>query len=297
MEGDYKFTSLAYRYLPVLFCKLGLSKLRFIANILGTLSWWCLPFRRGLAIMAIKKHLSVPSNEAKQLAKESFTENFLSFFESMLIPSFGFESSSLIMAQGDFLKKIQMLQKPIVATTAHLGAWELLAGLLGDFSTLNPSAVVVRSYKNIFIHELTTRLRSSRGAIVLGHRRATRSVLRILRKNGTVAFLVDHNTSQDEALFLPFLGELAAINMGPALLAVRSNALVLPLFLIRENSNYILWVDEPLDTCSLKGCNVEKIEIVARFYTEAVERAILRSPNQWFWMHNRWKTRPSSDNC
>lgn len=292
--GDIStLTSLTYKYFPLLFHKLGLSKLRLIASILSTLSWWCLPFRRELALRAIEKHLDVSLPTAKRLAKESFTENFLSFLESMLIPSFGFECSSLIMAQGDLLKKIQMLQRPIVATTAHLGAWELLAGLLGDFSTVTPSAVVVRNYKNTFIHEITTKLRSSRGAIVLGHRQATRSILRILHKNGTVAFLVDHNTSQKEAIFLPFLGELAAINIGPALLAIRSKALVLPLFLVRENNKYIFWVDDPLDTCLLKGNNTEKVETVASFYTEAVEKAILRTPNQWFWMHNRWKTRPS----
>ena len=106
-----------------------------------------------------------------------------------------------------------------------------------------------------------------------------------------MAFLVDHNTSRDEAIFLPFLGEEAAVNRGPALIAVRSNALVCPIFLLRDKDKYVLCMEEPLDPLELQGTSEEKIEAVTRFYTAAVERIVRRAPEQWFWMHNRWKTK------
>jgi KDO2-lipid IV(A) lauroyltransferase len=107
------------------------------------------------------------------------------------------------------------------------------------------------------------------------------------------AFLVDHNCSREEAVFLPFLGKTAAVNMGPALLALRSKALVLPVFLLREEGmQYRFQVGEALDTATLTGTREEKIRAIARFYTRAVEHMVHERPEQWFWMHKRWKTRP-----
>ena len=117
----------------------------------------------------------------------------------------------------------------------------------------------------------------------------------VLRKNGYAAFLADHNTSRSEALFLPFLGEEAAVNKGPAVLAVRAKALVWPLVLIRDGDRYRMLMEEPLDTALLEGTADEKALMAATYYTEAIERMVRRAPDQWFWMHNRWKTKRVMD--
>lgn len=282
----------SYIILVALFHKLGFSGVNIIAKIVGALSWYCLPSRRKIALNAISRHLDMPLPVAKSLARESFTENFKSFFECMLIPSVGLKHPKITIVRPDLMNILMHYPRPIVTTSAHLGSWELLAGILGEISDIKSKLVVVRDYRNIFMKELTTALRSSRGATVIGHRKATFSVLRSLRKNGIVAFLVDHNTSKTEAIFLPFLGEIAAVNMGPAVLAIRTKALVMPGFLLREGDDYMFWLEDPLDTALLEGTIETKIETVARYYTEAVEKAIQRVPSQWFWMHNRWKTRP-----
>ena len=95
----------------------------------------------------------------------------------------------------------------MVAATGHLGAWELEAGMLGEFFTSRPRLVVVRRYRSEPINRLVTELRGGRGATVLGHRDAIFPVLRGLRKGGVAAFLVDHNASRSEAIFLPFFGK------------------------------------------------------------------------------------------
>lgn len=121
-----------------------------------------------------------------------------------------------------------------------------------------PRLTVVRTYKNKLMDYVTTRLRSSHGADVIGHREAAFPVLRALRKNGYAAFLADHNTSRSEAFFLPFLGEEAAVNKGPAVLAVRAKALVWPIALIRDGDRYRIIIEEPLDTALLEGDAEEK---------------------------------------
>lgn len=281
-----------YHCLTRLFNTIGFSGKNYIAKIVSSICWMCLPTRRKLATKAIFTHLTLSFPEAKQLARASFTENFQSFFESMLIPSFGLHHPRLLLARPDLFEKMQTVDRAIVATSGHFGAWELLAGILGEISETKPQVVVVREYKNTFVREVTTLLRSSRGGTVIGHRKTTRTILHALNRKGIVAFLVDHNTSQREAIFLPFLKEIAAVNIGPAVLAVRSKAMVFPIFLHREGEKYVFWMDEPLDTLMLEGPTESKIITVAKYYTEAVERAIYRTPCQWFWMHNRWKTRP-----
>ena len=126
---------------------------------------------------------------------------------------------------------------------------------------------------------------------MVGHRRAAMDVIRALHKNGIVAFLVDHNSSRAESEFLPFLGEEAAVNMGPALLAVRGKALVWPLVLAREGKDYVFRLRKPLDTLELTGTREENVRTTVEFYTRAIEDFIVAEPEQWFWMHERWKTK------
>ena len=254
----------------------------------------CLPKRRRLATESIARHLELSQATAESLARASFTHNARSFLESVLVPEFGLSHPLLDVERPDLLERLKRGERPSVITTAHLGAWELLASLLGDVSD-HPRLTVVRTYKNKLMDYVTTRLRSSHGADVIGHREAAFPVLRALRKNGYAAFLADHNTSRSEAFFLPFLGEEAAVNKGPAVLAVRAKALVWPIALIRDGDRYRIIIEEPLDTALLEGDAEEKALAVAAFYTEANERMVRRAPDQWFWMHNRWKTKRVMD--
>ena len=136
-------------------------------------------------------------------------------------------------------------------------------------------------------------LRSESGLTAIGHREASRRVSQSLKKNGFTAFLVDHNCSRKEAVFLPFLEDIAAVNVGPALLALRAKAVIYPVFLLRDGmGGHFLHMEPPLRTADLEGSINERAAIIAQHYTDAVAKAVRAYPAQWFWMHQRWKTRP-----
>lgn len=272
--------------------QIGFPGIRTLGNVLGAVLWYALPGRRRLSITNIGRHLGMSPEAARQLARESFAHNVRSFLECVLIPRFYDDSSRLRVPRQDLLERLLDPARPAVIISAHLGAWELLAAPLGKCNSGRISMAVVRKYKNQVIEQLTTRLRSAHGVQVIGHRDVAFSVLRALRKNGIVAFLADHNTRRDDAAFLPFLGEEAAVNKGPALLALGGKAQIWPVFMIREGDNFVLHLEEPLDTATLEGSHEEKMLAVVRFYTEAIERVVRAVPEQWFWMHNRWKTKP-----
>lgn len=272
--------------------RLGFDGLRALGNGLGNLMWLVVPKRRRLATRNIAKHLDLPEDQAAMLAKSSFRHSARSFLEILLTDRFNKNSPRLSFAQPELWDALCASPRPIVFATGHIGAWELEAGMLGDlYEASRPHIIVVRRYPDPAMQAFITSRREVNGGQMIGHRTVASSVLRALRKNGIVAFLVDHNALSSEALFLPFLGEEAAVNMGPALLAIRAEAIIWPGFLLREGKNYVFHLHEPLDTLTLQGSRDEKVREAALFYTRAVEKIIRVAPEQWFWMHNRWKSR------
>ena len=269
-----------------------------VADGLGRALWLTVPKRRALATEAVAQHLGLPHRQARVLARSSFGHSMRSFLEIMHTRRFdqGLFGEVVDMSPATILSDLLPLRRPIVVATGHLGAWELMGGLGPVAISDRPNLVVVRRPKDLALHEVMTRLRTRPGLAVVEHRNAAFKVLRTLKKGGTTTFLVDHNCSRDEAVFLPFLGRAAAVNKGPALLAVRANALILPMILVRTGGGrYALHASPPLDTAELTGTTEERTLEAAAFYTRAVEDFVRRFPEQWFWMHRRWKTRPPDE--
>ncbi|NJB66821.1 KDO2-lipid IV(A) lauroyltransferase [Desulfobaculum xiamenense] len=262
---------------------------------MGDLLWLTLPERRQMATETMARQLDLPLHTAQRMARNSFRNTGRSFLEILLSSrvDWRFIHERLHIATPDAFRAFQDLDRPVVIATAHMGAWELLAGIYQLLVHKHPKQIVVRRPKDEALHRLMTRLRSRPGVDVIPHRMAAPQVLRCLRKGGVTAFLVDHNSSTSEALFMPFLKDIAAVNMGPALLAVRAEACICPVFIIRNGQGgYELHNDTPLDTRTLTGSRDERIQKAAEFYTRAVVRMIRAYPEQWYWLHRRWKTQP-----
>ncbi|SHN63075.1 lysophospholipid acyltransferase family protein [Desulfovibrio litoralis] len=282
---------------------LSLRSLHILGKILGLALWYFLPKRKKYAIDTISKRLHLDKKNARQIAKQSYINTGYSFLELFYVGRFGIKelNKTLTIENSEIYQKLRTIQRPIVIVTAHLGAWELLAGLLGDCKDDKEAQVIVRHMKNPIISEAVFKLRAANGAEVLDSRHVAPKVLKTLAKNGISGFLVDHNTKLREAIFLPFLEEQAAVNSGPAILALRARAIVFPVFLIRsfdkktKKPHYTLRLEEPLDTKTLNGSLREQIHYVAEYYTQAVEKYIKQYPEQWFWMHRRWKTRENQN--
>jgi len=293
---------LAYETVAALGRRLGLDGVARVGAVVGWLLWWLLPGRRRLASEAIARHLGLDPAAAQALARQSFTHNARSFLEILLAHGLDwrFLRERVRIADPELFAAFIVDPRPLVAPTAHLGAWEMSGVFFRLYWRDRPRMVVVRRPKDLALHQTMLHLRSRLGVRVVEHRNAVFTLLKALKRRGVAAFLVDHNTGRDEAMFLPFLGQTAAVNAGPALLAVRAGAAVWPCFLVRETrpdgrAGYVFEMYPPLDTTALEGSRDEKIKQTAAFYTNAVEQAVRAHPEQWFWMHRRWKTRPPGE--
>lgn len=287
-----------YEVISVLAQNLSIKNISKAGRVLGYLMWYSLPGRKKIATQAISLHLQKDQKQTKFLAKSNFQHTGRSFLELFFTRKidYRFMQTNVFIPHPENFYPMLEFNRPIVATTAHLGSWELLAGILNLHFQNRPSQIVVRQPKDIYLSQTMTHFRQSNRVEIVHQDQASVKVLRCLRMNGITAFLVDHNCGRSKAVFLPFFKKFAAVNMGPALLAIRARALIWPIFLLRNgNTDYILQAYQPLDTMTLKGSLQDKINYAAQFYTKTVEDAVRLYPDQWFWMHKRWKTQPKSE--
>lgn len=292
---------IVYEAMASIGSRMGVDRLGQAGRLLGRALWLGMPARRRMATRAVAFHLGLDQARARRVAKASFVNNatsFLEIFHNHRV-DWRFLAERVRLADPEATARHLALQAPVVATSAHLGAWELDPALWRLLDHDRPKAAVVRQSGDAAFIRLMERLRRRPTLDIYGHRRVAGRVLRLLKRGGGVAFLVDHNTPRREAVFLPFLGEVAAVNAGPALLALRAGAVVMPNYVLRQDTDagarYQVITEEPLDTRKLQGTLEEKVDAVCRFYTASVERMVRAHPEQWFWMHKRWKTRPPDE--
>jgi KDO2-lipid IV(A) lauroyltransferase len=125
---------------------------------------------------------------------------------------------------------------------------------------------------------------------------AAREMLQILQSGGTLGILVDLNTLDREAVFVDYFGVKAATTFIVAKLALRTGADVFPVFAPWDDarSKFVVQVGEPLRTDST-GDETEDVRRLTQAMTGVVEDYVRRYPDQWLWIHRRWKTRPPGE--
>jgi KDO2-lipid IV(A) lauroyltransferase len=175
--------------------------------------------------------------------------------------------------------------KGVLFATAHLGNWELSA--FAHALMTEPMIVVVRPLDNPAIDRVVEQRRASSGNNLLSKRDFARSILQALRDNQAVGILVDQNSAPENAAFVPFFGKLASSNLTFAKLAARSGAAVIPGFAVWQEAEqrYVLRFYPEIPMSGDAAADTARIQA-------AMEAAIREYPDQWLWIHRRWKTQP-----
>src|SRR5262245_51461558 len=175
--------------------------------------------------------------------------------------------------------------KGVLFATAHLGNWELSAFAHSLMSV--PMHVVVRPLDNPRIDALVERRRALSGNHLVRKKDFARSILQALRNNEAVGVLIDQNAGLDNGVFIDFFGVPACAVDGFAKLAAHSGAAVIPGFAIwsEEERKYILRFYPPLPLTGDAALDTQILHA-------QLECVIRKYPDQWLWIHRRWKTRP-----
>jgi KDO2-lipid IV(A) lauroyltransferase len=177
----------------------------------------------------------------------------------------------------------------VVAFTGHCGNWEWLAYTMATFGY--PVAVLQRERREGELNRFITSIRAQAGirTIDRGTTASGRELIQAVRRAGFLAFLIDQNI-RTESVRVPFFGRPALTPIGPARLAIRAESIAVPVFIERRGAMQIIRFLEPID------CRRDDDPIaLTALLTRAIEEQIRRVPEQWVWMHDRWKERPRWD--
>ena len=187
----------------------------------------------------------------------------------------------------EHLQRAQQSPKGLIIVSAHLGSWEM--GLLYGCCILDkPSLGVAKKFRfgplNRRIHDLRTRF----GLKIVYKKGALPEMRKMLRRGGIIGLLVDQSR-RSEGVEVTFFGRKVTVTPAAAFLAIRYKCQVLPIFCVRKtNGQLIMEVNAPLEIVQTGDLRSD-LQTNTQRITDAVEAAVRRYPEQWFWVHKRWK--------
>lgn len=177
----------------------------------------------------------------------------------------------------------------ILLFSAHFGNWEIGNAALAI--TTNPFIFVYRILDSSFLEGLITYVRSSYGNISLDKENAMRPLIRALKKGKTVNILIDQNVAVYDGVFIDFFGRPACTTSGLALLAQHTQAPVLPVFTTRQpDGKYVMDIGPEVAIVRTDN-RAADVLVNTQNFNRIIEDHIRQYPEQWFWMHQKWKTK------
>jgi len=178
----------------------------------------------------------------------------------------------------------------VLLFSAHFGNWEISAAALAFL--VKPLVVVYRPLDNAVLDDMIGRIRSATGNTLLAKEKAMRHMLRNLQKNSIIGILIDQNMARQEGVFVKYFSRTACTTDAVAQLALRTKAAVIPSFAFRlPGGRYRLILGQEMETVETGDWDADVI-VNTQNYTKAVEDMVRQHPDQWLWVHHRWKTKP-----
>ena len=262
-----------------------------IGRFLGRLACRVDRKHRRIATDNLVMALGMEEKEALTFSRAVFENLGQTFTEFMQPHRFGRAYiSDFVHVEGlENLQRAREKGKGVLILAAHLGNWELLGSALREHS--GPVTVVYKKARNPYVREFIFSARKRRGIDTIPHRNSARKILALLKKRETVGILLDQYATNKDAVKADFFGIPAETNYGLALIALKTGAPVVPAFMVREESGrYRCFYEKAIELD--KGDDLqEDIKSATGRFNEVLERLIRRYPEQWFWVHNRWKVK------
>ncbi len=181
--------------------------------------------------------------------------------------------------------------KGVLCLTCHMGNFELLAPAFAK-TDIKPY-VLYRKLDFNPLERLVFAMRQRFGATPIPLRKASNKIVKILENGGVVGTLLDQNVDWYKGVFVDFFGRPACTNSGFAKLVLKTKASVVPVFIMKKNEEFRMQF-LPQIPLQVSGDPIKDVENNTQNYISAIESMVRQCPEQYFWVHNRWKTKPYS---
>lgn len=261
-------------------------------GLLGRIGYHLLPFRRRLIMsnleLAFGSRLS--RDEIEQLAKAAYA-HFARLLAENVVSSTRKILSRSRVENAEAYYQAAARGKGVLFLTAHTGNWEWAPRLVieGVPELRGRVSLLRRPLRIRWLERIVVQRCLRAGCGVLPKTGSFPAILERLKNREAVAFVMDQHAATREGVVVDFFGQPASTFRSLALAAIRSGAPVVPFAAWREpNGTQVGRFDAPLET--LEGATRdESVRINTRVYNSAIERMILAHPEQWIWMHRRWR--------
>lgn len=299
--------------------KRSVWKDRCVYAIVATFGWWCrclpkgwaMQIGRGIGLLyytLVKKRREIALNnlqmvfgndltavQRKQTCKASFINVGKTCVEFLRFPKLNAESiwDQVTVEGRENLYTALEAGKGAIVFLAHFGNWELLSLVYGALIP-NRAKAIALPLKNDPLNTYLWRHREQLSLKLIPRNRAVRETLRALKNNQAIGFFADQNAGP-EGIFVNFLGKPASAARGPAVLSLKTGApLIFSLSIRQPDDRHLVYISP-----AVQPEPTDDFERDVKHYTtqmlKHLETYIYKYPEQWLWLHNRWKTQPLED--
>jgi len=231
-------------------------------------------------------------SELTRIAKDAFMNLGTMLAEFFEIPTLvaNDELSSLVVTEGrEHFTKAREKKRGLLFFTAHMGNWELMSVYFGRH--LGKGHIIYRTLDNPVLDNLVALERSYTGHTLISKGGAKQKIIRVLKENGITGILLDQNVSWYEGAFVNFFNRPACTTTRFAALALETGAPVLPAHIVRlDDGTYRFIIQEEVELIRTGDYEKDLFDNTQKF-TTMIEEWVRSQPGQWFWLHQRWKTK------
>lgn len=271
--------------------KIPARRITGTGKILGTIIYMLdVPHRRIVRRNLKFIHPDWPPEKIRELSRRVFQNLGITTAEILQMACLSREDilGKAVIKNAEHLHNAIKKQKGVIIISAHLGNWEM-ACLFARCYLQTPMAVVAKRLRPRIINRWIVGLRTRFGVTHLYKEGALSEMTRVLRQGHLLGILIDQGTKSSESVVVSYFGRTVAATPAAAMLAMRCKSPVLPIFCVREpNSRFTIIVEAPLQLNRTRNLR-EDLTTNTQIMTDAIEKAVRAYPEQWFWVHKRWK--------
>lgn len=249
---------------------------------------WLFSSRKKEIVQRISDSLDIPEQEAVKIQHRMYRNLGYTVAEFLRMPHMSENDAMELIS----FKNVEKLPEDhrYIALVAHTGNWELMGAAtpLTGHGYLN---IVVKSLKPSWLNDWVCKTRTQWGTRVHDRRGSSRNLLRVLKKKEPLGFILDQNAKNNWGVFVDFFGEPACTSDGLAQLAAISGYEIFPVFCRREPKTKKLVVEIGERISGPNDRSDDEIHRVTAVCTQKIEAFVRKYPDEWIWMHRRWRTK------
>ncbi len=272
--------------------KMTLPQKKKLAQLLTFFAWRVIGLRRRQVSESLQLHLDISADQAEKLGEKIYRHFLLNAIEMSSLAYISREDliAGIRIEGREHLDNAMAKKHGVIIVSGHFGLWEMMPHWLAINNY--PVCTVVRRQSNRHVDTWMENMRRRLGGKTTDSGFGIREILRSIRRGEILALMVDQDNGK-QGIFVPFFKRYASAPTGPAQLALKTGAPIVPLFLFPNFAGqHIFKVYPPIFPEDFSN-NVEgQLQITAR-YSNLLEELVRQHPHNWFWLHRRWKTQPA----